>query len=84
MIIYTGTSIPQKLAGEARMFKDPIRVTPVSPEHNLDPLSRANCSKVFLVNHNVKVKEVGKVDTFDFRKLKAYYVSEIKKDLDFP
>ena len=80
-MIYTGDKAPQKLAGEAKMLKEPIRVDPVSPEHNLDPLSRVNFTVTWTVEHNVKVKKVGTIDHVNRRLLKGYYDSEIKNDL---
>jgi hypothetical protein len=48
------------LEGE-KLFKQPIRVIP-EENGSLAPQSRINFSKVYTVEHNVKVKNIGKVD----------------------
>ena len=80
-IIYTSSEAPQRLDGESKMFKEPIRVIPRSPEHELHPTSRVNFGMTFPVQHNVKVLEVGMVDPGDLRKFQAYYRNEAEKAL---
>ena len=80
-IIYTGNEAPPKLAGETSIFKEPIRVSPVSPEHELDPRSRVNFNMTFPVQHNVKVMEVGIICPNDLRRFLGYYQNEAEKDL---
>ena len=63
------------------MFKEPIQVIPVSPEHELSPLSRVNFSLTWPVEHNVKVMEVGMVAAGDLRRFLGYYRNEAERDL---
>ncbi len=72
-IIYTGDEIPDILAGEEGLTKDALQVIEGSPENLLDPLSRVNFGKVYTVEHNVKVKNVGLVASGSMAKLKGYY-----------
>ncbi len=44
-----------------------------SPDNLLDPLSRVNFGKMYTVEHNVKVKNIGLVASGSMAKLKRYY-----------
>ena len=72
-IVYTDKKPPEKLEGEKRMNKDPLRITPRSPDEKLDPLSRINLGKVQPIQHNWKVREIGKVEEKCLPKLVKYY-----------
>ena len=80
-IAYTSAVAPTPLSEERYITKDPIRINPVSPSEKLDATSRINLGKVYPVEHNVKVCQVGMVDAADIRKLTAYYKSALRKDL---
>ena len=54
------------------MSKDPIRIIPSSVAEKLDPKSRINIGKVYPINHNIKVKDIGRVDQNSLPKLLAY------------
>lgn len=43
------------------MTKRPIAVYPSTPREKLDQMSRLNFGKIYTVEHNVKVRDVGKV-----------------------
>ena len=81
-IIFTGGEAPQKLPGEKKLNKDPIEVIPVDSTQALDPLSRINYAKPYPIEHNVKVREVGKVAQRQVRKLLAYYQTESGYDTE--
>jgi len=72
-IVYTDQYPPQKLVGEKKMNKDPIRVMPVNQSEKLDDLSRINLAKTYSIEHMVKVKKVGMVPQSDFKKMKEYW-----------
>lgn len=71
-IAYTGDVVPAKLPGETNMRKDPIRIVPVSPAEKLDPRSRLNMGKIYPINHNIKVKDIGQVNEMSLPKLLGY------------
>jgi hypothetical protein len=58
-IVFTSKE-PVKARGE-KITKRSIRVIPSSPREKLDPMSRINYSKVYTVEHNVKICIVGQV-----------------------
>jgi len=61
-MIYTGNSgdnPPELLPGE-QITKQPLRVTPTGAE-TLESASRVNFGKVYTVEHNVKVLDIGVV-----------------------
>lgn len=66
-IIYTGSREPKPIsserprAGEGRMQMPGIRVDPKSKADRLDSMARVNFSKIYSVEHNVKVYEFGHV-----------------------
>lgn len=80
-IAYTSAVAPAPLLEERYITKDPIRINPVKPTEKLDATSRINLGKVYPVEHNVKVCEVGMVAPADIRKLTAYYKTSLRKDL---
>ncbi|KAK8219841.1 hypothetical protein M8818_000815 [Zalaria obscura] len=65
-IIYTGDSPPRQLRGELPSggedpMRSPIRVVPTSNTMRLDPMSRIHFGRVYTVEKNVKVMDVGTV-----------------------
>lgn len=72
-IIYTGSHPPEKLATERDMNKSAIRVVPARADEKLDPKSRVNMGKIYTVEWNTKVKEIGQVEKDSLVKLLAYW-----------
>jgi hypothetical protein len=72
-VIFMKNSTPTIARGEPKMTKKPIAVVPVSPDKKLDPMSRINFAKIYTVEHNVKVKHIGKVDEEYVHTLMGYY-----------
>ncbi|KAL8668721.1 MAG: hypothetical protein Q9168_006659 [Polycauliona sp. 1 TL-2023] len=72
-IIYTDSSAPEKLPGEQGMNKNPLRVVPFRPDAKLDPRSRVNLGKIYPVEWNTKVKEIGRLEKPSLVKLIAYW-----------
>ncbi|KAL9115305.1 MAG: hypothetical protein Q9187_007317 [Circinaria calcarea] len=72
-IVYTSSKPPKKLEGETKMRKDPIHVRAISSSEKLDPLSRVNFSKVYPVEHNIKIKEIGLISGTDLKRLIGYW-----------
>ena len=66
------------LAGEweAGLQKDPIEVTPADDSSRLTPTSRIRFGKVYSIEWNVKVKDIGMVIDSDMSKLLAYWAAE--------
>lgn len=60
-IIHEGREAPKELDGEPRLLKKPIRVVLDSPREKLRKESRVNYSKLYTVEHNVKVCFIGKL-----------------------
>ncbi|EXJ61549.1 hypothetical protein A1O7_01977 [Cladophialophora yegresii CBS 114405] len=60
-IIHMDGTPPQSLRGEPPMSKRPITVVPASEDKKLHEASRIRFDKVFSIEHNVRVKEVGKI-----------------------
>ncbi|KAH0562297.1 hypothetical protein GP486_003004 [Trichoglossum hirsutum] len=71
-IIHTSEEVPRPLDGEL-LAKRPLRVIPDSPENRLDPMSRINFGKVYTVEHNIKVKKLGKIADDSKHLLDAYF-----------
>ncbi|GAB7326385.1 hypothetical protein MBLNU13_g10413t1 [Cladosporium sp. NU13] len=79
-IIYTGRIAPSPTeaefvtrANEERMRSEPIQVDPDSPLDRLDPMSRINFATISTVQHNVKVRNVGKVNRGSMRILNQHF-----------
>lgn len=71
-IVYSTEDPPEKLPGESKMLKDPLRIVLSSPDDKLDPRSRINLGRMHSIDHNVKVKKIGDVHPRSLPKLLAY------------
>jgi hypothetical protein len=60
-IIHTSHKAPKELEGEKKLFKKPIRAIADSQREKLREESRVNYSKIYTVEHNVKVCFIGKI-----------------------
>lgn len=80
-IAYTSIEAPSPMPDE-HITKEPIRVVPVNETEKLDEKSRINLEKIYPVEHNVKVCEVGMVAESDIRKLTAYYKNGLQNDIN--
>jgi hypothetical protein len=60
-IIYSSKDLPKELEGEGKLSKAPIRVKIDNLYDKLDPESRVNYSKLYTVEHNIKVQFIGEV-----------------------
>jgi ankyrin repeat protein len=73
-VIYTD-NYPGTLPSEL-LTKKPLRVIPDSPELKLGPTSRINFGKIYTVEHNVKVKKLGRIADECMFLLKLYWQGE--------
>jgi hypothetical protein len=67
----TGTAV-ELAKGETGMTKQPLAVDPFQSQ-KLDGRSRVNFDKVYTIEHNVKVKNIGKVSDKSMPKLTGYW-----------
>jgi hypothetical protein len=83
-IVYLTGTEPECLQGEFErgMTKDPIEIYPASPTETMEPSSRLRFGKIYSIEWNVKVREIGMVARKDMSKLLAYYQEEEDKDFD--
>lgn len=66
---------------EKGMRKDTIYADPASKREKLDPKSRINFAKYYHVEHNIKVRDVGRVHPDDMHKLFSYFKQSVQDDL---
>ncbi|MCJ1427347.1 hypothetical protein MMC29_005250 [Sticta canariensis] len=71
-IVYSGKTPPEKLSEETKMNKEPLRINLCSPDDKLDSRSRINLGREHPIDHNVKVKNIGKIDERSLPKLVQY------------
>ena len=55
------------------MVKNPIAVIPARPDQKLHPKSRISFEKMYSIEHNVKVMNVGKVADESLHNLALYF-----------
>lgn len=67
---------------ESGMTKEPIEVIPSTPEEKMHPASRIRFGKIFPVECNVKVKDIGMVHPDHIPKLIKYWKDEDRDDDD--
>jgi len=70
-IVYTSQVAPEPLNGE-QLDKHAIQIIP-RDNQTLRPRSRVNFSKTYTVEHNVRVKEIGKVGDNDLAWVLLYW-----------
>jgi hypothetical protein len=80
-VIYSGNTPPTLLPNET-IDKSPIHIE-VSDDYGLHPLSRINYGKVYAVEHNVKVREIGMVDEAHLDLLSGYFESAMVGSASF-
>jgi hypothetical protein len=80
-IVYMRGSVPNPNADEPRMTKEPLEVEPARYDEKLDEMSRLNFGKVYTVEHNVKVHNVGMISRTSMAKFKGYARNEFRLDI---
>lgn len=70
-MVYTSTHPPSQLYYEPVLVRPPIKIIARSADNKLDPASRVNLGKVYPVEHNAKVRDLGKVEESAFPRLLA-------------
>jgi hypothetical protein len=68
-----GTQPSRLPAEEKYLIKRAIAVEKASSEQNLSPMSRINYRKVYTIEHNVKVMNIGRVTRDSLGVLLAYW-----------
>ena len=71
MIYMVGTS--SEAAPGEKIVKNPIAVIPAGPDQKLHPKSRINFDKMYSVEYNVKVMDVGKVADESLHNLSLFF-----------
>ena len=79
-IVYTGSHAPEALPGE-ELDLPPIRIRAERGEA-LQPQSRINFSKIYTIEHNVKVKEVGRVTAACMPLLSQHFRQSLDLDVE--
>jgi hypothetical protein len=65
---------PQPLASpDEKLSKDPLGIVLEDSREKLDRMSRIDFGKVYTVQHNLKVVNVGRISSSDMDRLKWYY-----------
>ncbi|KAL4909594.1 hypothetical protein BDW74DRAFT_146835 [Aspergillus multicolor] len=60
-ILYMRGTRPFQGSQEPRMAMEPLEVVPDSPDEWLHPMSRLNFQKLYTVDHNVKIRPIGRI-----------------------
>lgn len=80
IIYYSTLQSPILLPNETVLPKQPIGVLPsVGHQQPMSTASRVRFGKVYPIDWNVKVKDLGKVVDGDMERLLAYYVNELTR-----
>jgi hypothetical protein len=73
VIYMVGTS--SAAAPGEKIIKNPIAVRPAREDQKLHPMSRINFGKIYTIEHNVKVMNVGKVADESLYNLWHYFIN---------
>lgn len=71
-IVYTGSIAPEPLLNEGKLINTPLRVVSHDPSMKLDSLSRVNLGKMYPIEYNIKVKDIGMMDEHSMNVLREY------------
>lgn len=63
---------PKVLGGE-RLSKEPFPINVEEPTEKIDPLSRLNFGRIYTVEHNIKVRKVGRIPDEHLPRLNEYF-----------
>jgi hypothetical protein len=77
-VVYNSGTYPTYLAGEIErgLYKDPIEVIPADGSSYLTPQSRVRFGKIYSIEWNVKVKDIGRVVDHHLSILAAHHNAE--------
>ena len=62
------------------MTKDPLAITPSDSEETMSPTSRLHFGKIYPIEMNVKVRDIGMITPFDKTKFQQYSKQELYND----
>ncbi|PSN72336.1 hypothetical protein BS50DRAFT_630385 [Corynespora cassiicola Philippines] len=83
-IAYFRGTRPTLVMGETALPKDPIAIVPADPNEVMHPASRVQFGKVYPIECNVKVKDIGDVAPEDMARFLLYYREENRPDQSDP
>jgi len=72
-IVHMRDNPPKEKYMERRLDKEPLKVIPETPGAKLELSSLLNFSKIYTVEHNVKVKSIGRISEESMPRLLAYW-----------
>lgn len=72
-VIFVKGTTPKRLVGEHGMTVEPIAVEPSEPRLTLEPTTRVRLGKIYPIEWDVKVKDIGRVVDEDMTKLVIAY-----------
>ncbi|KIX93187.1 uncharacterized protein Z520_11041 [Fonsecaea multimorphosa CBS 102226] len=81
-IIYLEGTKPESLPEEGELRKEPIEVVGASGDNKLHKASRIRFDKVFTIEHNVLVKNVGRISKDSMPYFSSYWREQALADLD--
>jgi hypothetical protein len=83
-IVHLKGTDPAWIPGERErgMTKEPIMVEPTDTLETMDPSVRLRCGKIYSIEWNVKVRDIGMVASSDKEKLLRYYKEEQSQGFD--
>lgn len=67
---------------ERGMTKDPIMIIPTDTREVMEPASRLRCGKIYSIEWNVKLRDIGMVSDHDRTKLLQYFNEEQENGFD--
>jgi hypothetical protein len=71
-----GDLIPEQLPGE-NLVKEPFSVILENPKEMIDPRSRIDFSRIYTVEHNIRVSKLGRIPFSQHQRLDSYFVESI-------
>jgi hypothetical protein len=83
-IVYLKGKQPIWISGELEkgMTKEPIMIEPTDAQETMKATSRLRCGKIYSIEWNIKVRDIGMVASQDKEKLLRYYREEQRQGFD--
>jgi hypothetical protein len=69
---------PPALTTEETSEKRPLGIILEDPDERIDPMTQINFGQVYTIQHNLKVKKVGRIHPSDLHRLDKYFVASVE------
>ncbi len=78
VVLYSAEIEPPKPYPEENITRDPIAIIIEDDEQYISPLARLDCSRIYTVEHNLKMMKIGRVHADSMPQLEEYFKMSVE------